>query len=1204
MASGFVKAELMTCRQGRSQVSFRLLYNSVLLLVFGLILWKWMNGVDSLGSNQECKIGYIHSHSRVSQCLASIRKLGNRRSSEGLRSFKPSKGTNLFILIILAGDIEMNPGPRFQCGLCKKYCKASDRLLECEECEKRFHASCSNLSDNELLRIESGDGAWYCTNCKADCGLCSGAVLKGHKAVQCDNCDMWIHNECSFIAETQYETVNNTNCTWICPKCEFFNFSDSFFGEQVNVETENRFVPLTKVKKDRSSPCGTNKSSFISGLKFISMNINSIRGKKLELLAFLDFHQPHVVAIQETKIDSSIATSELFPETCPYSVYRKDRNIHGGGVMLLVHKDISHMPITELENDSESIWVKVFANKTSHFVASWYRPPGSTSEEFQLFREQLDYIRTHHRGKKLPSAHVLGDFNFKDIDWPDRLSKSGSTLSQSEGQILIDIMNDHGLEQMVHFPTREKNTLDLILTTLPGQFQDVHSPDKLSDHDIVSGTLKMFIPPIKKPRRKVYLYQKGDYESMRKDTLQFAKEKYFNGHSDTRSVQENFDLLTSFIQDTADKHIPSKTSRSVSSIPWITPEIRRKIRRKNKTHAKAKKTGSSKLRSKFETLRREIKADVRKQHDLYVNNLVGDVKANPRDFYRYINSQKKDTQGIPPLKRKNGKGVAQSDLEKAEEFNGQFTDVFSKNEHTQVPLLDRSAPFMNDIAVSKDGVIKLLKGLNPSKALGPDELHPRVLKELATELGPVLAHLFQQSIDTGEIPKEWSLANICPLFKKSDRSLACNYRPVSLTCVPCKLLEHIVCSNIMAHLDEYKLLSDRQHAFRKGHSCETQLTTVINDWAKILDNRGQVDTFILDFEKAFDTPPHELLKSKLFGYGIGGKTLKWIDSFLCFRQQRVVVNGVKSDWAPVLSGVPQGTVLGPLLFSLYINDISSDIESEIRLFADDCVCYREIKDEKDTMKLQRDIDRLGSWARKWGMRFQPVKCNMMQLTRKRIKKIHASYTLEGTNLENVESIKYLGVTITSDLRWNTHVSNVCTKANRTLGFLRRNLHSCPQEVKEAAYKGLVRPVLDYGSSVWDPPGVVLQEELESVQKRAARFVTGNYDYETGSMTGILGQLKWDSLKKRRKDNRLILLYKGLKGKASVPTDDLIPKTRRCRNQHSMAFQTPIANTDVYKGSFFPQTIRDWNALPDSLISSAEDAEDCVAKFTSLVRARD
>ena len=224
------------------------------------------------------------------------------------------------------------------------------------------------------------------------------------------------------------------------------------------------------------------------------------------------------------------------------------------------------------------------------------------------------------------------------------------------------------------------------------------------------------------------------------------------------------------------------------------------------------------------------------------------------------------------------------------------------------------------------------------------------------------------------------------------------------------------------------------------------------------------------------------------------------------------------------------------------------------------------------MKLQRDIDRSGSWARKWGMRFQPVKCNMMQLTNKRSSKIQASYTLEGTVVENVESIKYLGVTITNDLKWNTHISNVCTKANRTLRFLRRNLYSCPPDVKEAAYKGLVRPVLEYGSSVWDPhtlrflrrnlyscppdvkkaaykglvPPVLeygssvldphtlgLQEELEKVQNHAARFVTGNYVFETGSMTGILGQLKWESLKKRRKDSRLILLNKGLKGKARI-----------------------------------------------------------------------
>ena len=332
--------------------------------------------------------------------------------------------------------------------------------------------------------------------------------------------------------------------------------------------------------------------------------------------------------------------------------------------------------------------------------------------------------------------------------------------------------------------------------------------------------------------------------------------------------------------------------------------------------------------------------------------------------------------------------------------------------------------------------------------------------------------------------------------------------------------------------------------------------------------------------------------------------MKWINAFLCYRQQRVLVNGVKSDWAPVVSGVPQGTVLGPLLFSLHINDITADIESEIRLFADDCVCYREIKDKEDTLKLQRDIDRLGNWARKWGMRFKPVKCNMMQLTNKTLNKIQASYTLEGTVLENVDNIKYLGVTITNDLKWNTHISNICTKANRIFGFLRRTLFSCPQNVKEAAYKGMVRPILKYGSSVWDPHPDKLKKELEKVQNRAARFVTRNYDYETGSMTGIFGQLKWESLKKRRKDNRLILLYKGLKGKAKIPTDDLIPKTRHGRNQHSLAFQIPSASKDVYMYSFFPQTIRDWNDLPESLISSSELSDDSVSKFTSLVRARD
>ena len=193
--------------------------------------------------------------------------------------------------------------------------------------------------------------------------------------------------------------------------------------------------------------------------------------------------------------------------------------------MLHIHKDISHMPITELENDSESVWVKVFANKTSHFVASWYRPPGGDSEkldsQLKSLESQLEKIKGIHKGNKPPSVHILGDLNFCDIVWPDRLIKSGSPLSRSEGEKFIEILNDHHLEQLAHFTTREKNTLDLIITSLPSQVLDIQSPDRLSDYDIVSENLEIVIPPTKKPRRKVYRYQKGDYESMRSDALRF-----------------------------------------------------------------------------------------------------------------------------------------------------------------------------------------------------------------------------------------------------------------------------------------------------------------------------------------------------------------------------------------------------------------------------------------------------------------------------------------------------------------------------------------------------------------------------------------------------------------------------------------------------------------------------------------------------------
>ena len=257
-------------------------YRLALFLALGFCFLKWINSACSLDPNQDCNIGTEITSGNISQFLAYSRKLGNRRSSEGLQNFKPSKGTNLLTLIILAGDIEMNPGPRFLCRLCNKYCKATDKFVTCNDCKKRFHATCANPIEIELSSLKNENEPWYCSDCKADCGLCSGAVLNSHKAVQCDKCEMWVHNKCSLVSDNQYENIQNSNCSWICPKCDFFNFSDSFFSDQLNLEEQNRFVPLSNDSSCGTKTCesGTNKNKFISGLKFSSININSIRGKK------------------------------------------------------------------------------------------------------------------------------------------------------------------------------------------------------------------------------------------------------------------------------------------------------------------------------------------------------------------------------------------------------------------------------------------------------------------------------------------------------------------------------------------------------------------------------------------------------------------------------------------------------------------------------------------------------------------------------------------------------------------------------------------------------------------------------------------------------------------------------------------------------------------------------------------------------------
>ena len=281
-------------------------------------------------------------------------------------------------------------------------------------------------------------------------------------------------------------------------------------------------------------------------------------------------------------------------------------------------------------------------------------------------------------------------------------------------------------------------------------------------------------------------------------------------------------------------------------------------------------------------------------------------------------------------------------------------------------------------------------------------------------------------------------------------------------------MEHIITSSIMKHATTHNILYPLQFGFRFGRSCETQLTGFISDlFNNSMHKSEQIDVLVLDMAKAFDKVGHRRLLKKLEHYGIRGPTNRWINSFLSKRTQTVVFEGSSSYTAPVKSGVPQGSVLGPCMFLLFMNDLPDALTSQVRLFADDTLVYLTVNTQDDAHRLQADLNKLAEWGQRWLMEFNAEKCQVLRVTRRRHIVEH-QYTLHGKELETCTAAKYLGITISSDLRWNKHVDEVCSKANKTLGFLRRNLRVSSPKLKTLAYFSLVRPLVEYAAPAWDP----------------------------------------------------------------------------------------------------------------------------------------
>ena len=437
------------------------------------------------------------------------------------------------------------------------------------------------------------------------------------------------------------------------------------------------------------------------------------------------------------------------------------------------------------------------------------------------------------------------------------------------------------------------------------------------------------------------------------------------------------------------------------------------------------------------------------------------------------------------------------------------------------------------------------------------------------------------SLQEGIVPLEWKEANIIPLFKKGSRNKSVNYRPVNVTSVICKLLESIIRDHIMDFLIKHKLINSSQHGFLKSKSCLTNLLCFFEEITKWVDEGSPVDIIYLDFQKAFDKVPHQRLILKLKSHGIGISIINWIEQWLTDRRQRVVVDGEVSNWKPVLSGVPQGSVLGPILFLIYINDLEEGVTSKILKFADDTKHFRKIKGNGDKQQLQDDIDKLIKRSEKWQMLFNFQKCKCLHAGHGNT---GVNYEMGGTILCKTVKEKDLGVTMNANMKVSEQCRIAASNGNHILGMIRRIITYTEKGLIVPLYKAIVRPHLEYCIQAWRPYLRKDIDILEKVQRRTTKFITGQRDL---SYDDRLKGCGLTTLETRRLRGDQIEVFKILNGHENIDPNIFVKiKTGKITRGHDFTLVKGQNRLDSRKYSFPQRTVNEWNKLSADCVHSS------------------
>ena len=727
-------------------------------------------------------------------------------------------------------------------------------------------------------------------------------------------------------------------------------------------------------------------------------------------------------------------------------------------------------------------------------------------------------------------------------------------------------------------PTRGKNTLDLVFSSEDNIISNLDVGEKLgkSDHNIIRFEIESSFSREEKSFLKLN-FKRADFDKFRCECRKFPLRT-------TVDLEGRWCELKTNTMAAQDQYIPKvKMIKNGTKQPgWFNKDIAKAIRVRNKAHKVSQMQPSQGSKSAHKKECRKVDRLIRKAKLEEEDKIIEEEKYNPKAFMGHVNSRKPIKSSIGPLKDNEGTLIS-SDAGMADLLNNQFVSVFTDEDVSEIPgmeiIYEGTMP-LRKIIITEEIVRKKIKKLNPNKSPGPDGFHPRVIKEVEEEIAPHLGGIYILSLRQKKAVKDWKLQNIAPVFKKGCKNDPGNYRPISLTSVPGKMLESIIVDNMVDHLETNNLILESQHGFRSGRSCLTNLLDFFHDMFSIYDNSRAIDILYLDFQKAFDKVPHKRLMAKVRSLGIIDEVGDWIEDWIGGRKQRVVINGESSEWVPVTSGVPQGSVLGPLLFIIYINDLGLGLVSKISKFADDTKLGSNADNEEAVRQLQKDLEKIGEWSEKWQMPFNLEKCKVMHIG---YKNMNHKYNLLGKELETCQQEKDLGVIITNDLQSSKQCIEAEKKAQKLLGYIKRQFKSRKKENIVTLYNALIRPHLEYCVQFWSPSLRKDIERLEAVQARATKLIPSirHLGYERR-----LEHLNMYSLEKRRLRGQLIETFKILKGIDKVDYRQLFTLSQNQTRSNGWKLELRRFNTSQC-GNFFTYRIPSyWNRLPAEVVESA------------------